>query len=79
MKSNKRVVQRKGQSSWRGKTAETEKKVDAARAMAEAISAKLGQKSQQMEKDSTQLTAEAIMKGTEAQPVTLTVSYISWF
>jgi len=72
MKSSKRVTTRRAGAGWRGKPdPSTEKKVEAARAMAEQIAAKLGQAS--MEKDATHLTAEAIMKGTEAQPVNLTV------
>uniref|UniRef100_A0A915M9X1 RNA helicase n=1 Tax=Meloidogyne javanica TaxID=6303 RepID=A0A915M9X1_MELJA len=71
MKSSKRVTTRRAGAGWRGKPdPSTEKKVEAARAMAEQIAAKLGQAS--MEKDATHLTAEAIMKGTEAQPVNLT-------
>ena len=77
MKSNKRVVQRKAGAPWKGQKTDpsTEKKIDAARAMAEQIAAKLGQKSVQVEKDATHLTAEAIMRGTEAQPITLTVCF----
>lgn len=78
MKSNKRVVQRRAGASFRGGKPDpsTEKKVEAARAMAERIAAeKLAQPSAQIEKDATQLTAEAIMKGTEAMPVTLTVCF----
>lgn len=74
MKSNKRVVQRRANAGWKGgaKTdPNTEKKVETARALAEQIAAKLGQQSALLEKDATQLTAEAIMRGTEAQPVTL--------
>lgn len=77
MKSNKRIVQRRAGATFRGGKADpsTEKKVEAARAMAERIAAeKLAQPAVQVEKDATQLTAEAIMKGTEATPVTLTVS-----
>lgn len=78
MKSSKRIVQRRAGALFRGgKTGpSTEKKVEAARAMAERIAAeKLTQPTSQMEKDATQLTAEAIMKGTEATPLTLTVLF----
>jgi hypothetical protein len=76
MKSSKRVTTRKAGAPWKGQRTDpsTEKKIDAARAMAEQIAAKLGQKSIEKEKDATQLTAEAIMRGTEAQPLALTVS-----
>jgi hypothetical protein len=79
MKSNKRVVQRRANAGWKGgaKTdPNTEKKVETARALAEQIAAKLGQQSALLEKDATQLTAEAIMRGTEAQPVTLSVDFV---
>ncbi|KAL3077324.1 hypothetical protein niasHS_013313 [Heterodera schachtii] len=74
MKSSKRIVHRRAGATFRGGRADpsTEKKVEAARAMAERIAAeKLAQPTNQMEKDATQLTAEAIMRGTEATPLTL--------
>lgn len=86
MKSSKRVVQRRAGAGGAGgakggKAADptTEKKVEAARSMAEQIAARLAQPSA-MEKDATHLTAEAIMKGTEAAPITLSVCFsgIPW-
>uniref|UniRef100_A0A914HWV7 RNA helicase n=1 Tax=Globodera rostochiensis TaxID=31243 RepID=A0A914HWV7_GLORO len=74
MKSSKRVVHRRAGASFRGGRADPSsgKKVEAARAVAERIAAeKLVQPSTQLEKDATQLTAEAIMRGTEAAPLTL--------
>lgn len=82
MKSNKRVVHRRGGSRAGGGKGDisTETKVAAARAAAEkiAVEKKLNQP-EVIEKDPTSLTAEAVMKGQEAVPITLSVRHFILF
>lgn len=75
MKSNTRVVKGKAFSKKALSDAATQDKVAAARAVAEKISiAKQLNVQAPMEKDATSLTAEAVMKGQEATPVSISVS-----
>lgn len=72
MKSKRRVVER-GKGGAGGKAVEA--KIAAARAAAEKIASEKQLNVQQpVEKDATSLTAEAIMRGEEAAPITLSVS-----
>lgn len=75
MKSKRRVVERGGKSGGGGSAKAVEAKIAAARAAAEKIASEKQLNVQQpMEKDATSLTAEAIMRGEEAAPITLSVS-----